>query len=303
MQKAKSLGKAFARSLLRDRRALVGVPLALGIMAFLSSLLPRRAVSSAAVGATVAGSGLWVAALQEDRARRSERSMERSMRSYTQDLHLLDSRLNNRKPLPRFGGWAISPDFGLLLLDALEEQRPQVIVEIGAGSSTQLMAMAVEMVGTETRIVSIEHDATYLARVNKELEKSGLGSNVSLVHAELVPHTIASRTYQWYEMDVIHQELSTLPGIDLLVVDGPPGTTGPMARFPALPLLKGYLADSCVILLDDADRRDESRILAAWKEHLPECEFRVVPTQRGTGVGFTSGQPPTFLVEWTAEVP
>lgn len=269
----------------------------MGSVAFLSTLRPRRALSAVAVGASMAGTGLWAAALQEDRARHSALSI----RNYTRDLHVLDSRLNGRRALPRFGDWAIWPDLGVLLLDVLEEQKPKVIVEIGAGSSTQLLAMAVETSGTETQIVSVEHDATYLAGVHGALEATDLTHNVSLVHAELVSYSISGRNYQWYDMDPIRQQLSRLPDVDLLLVDGPPGTTGLWARFPALPLLKGYLADSCVILLDDADRRDESRILAAWKEQLPQGEFQILPTQRGVGVGFAGGDPPAFLAEWTAE--
>jgi hypothetical protein len=45
--------------------------------------------------------------------------------------------------------------------------------------------------------------------------------------------------------------------IDLLLVDGPPGSLGEMARYPALHVLESQLASNAVVILDDADRPDE----------------------------------------------
>ena len=48
----------------------------------------------------------------------------------------------------------------------------------------------------------------------------------------------------------------------MLIVDGPAETTEPLIRYPAVPVLYDRLSDDAVILLDDADRTEEERIVA-----------------------------------------
>lgn len=57
---------------------------------------------------------------------------------------------------------------------------------------------------------------------------------------------------------------------DLLIVDGPPESTGEFARFPALPVLEKRLAESCTVLLDDVHRPNEAQILQDWQQAFPE---------------------------------
>ena len=59
-----------------------------------------------------------------------------------------------------------------------------------------------------------------------------------------------------------------MDGIDLVFVDGPPGTTGPLARYPALPVLRDRCAPGARFILDDAARPDERTIINRWtREH------------------------------------
>jgi hypothetical protein len=75
---------------------------------------------------------------------------------------------------------------------------------------------------------------------------------------------IASENYKWYS-----ERPGTNQKIDLLIVDGPPGSTGPKARFPAIPILRPHLSANAVIMLDDINRADEQDILSEWLAHLP----------------------------------
>jgi hypothetical protein len=45
--------------------------------------------------------------------------------------------------------------------------------------------------------------------------------------------------------------------IDLVLVDGPPGSIREMARYPALHVLESQLAPNAVVILDDADLPDD----------------------------------------------
>ena len=66
----------------------------------------------------------------------------------------------------------------------------------------------------------------------------------------------------WYSTS----SLEDVKDIDVLLVDGPPGSTGAMARFPAYPLLREKLASSALILVDDVHRDDERSAVDMWVE-------------------------------------
>ena len=59
------------------------------------------------------------------------------------------------------------------------------------------------------------------------------------------------------------------------MVDGPPEASGPLARYPAVPLLHPHFAKRARVILDDGARPDERVIAERWKnEHgASECEY------------------------------
>ena len=63
---------------------------------------------------------------------------------------------------------------------------------------------------------------------------------------------------------------------DLLIVDGPPGST-PQSRYPAIPYFRESLADDYAVILDDANRPEEQEILKRWQAELG------IPFQTGPG--------------------
>jgi hypothetical protein len=79
-------------------------------------------------------------------------------------------------------------------------------------------------------------------------------------------HDIGVEQFEWYDLGLVD-----LPdnSVDFLVIDGPPSTTGALARYPALPLLERMLADEAVIILDDANRMDEVEDVARWFKEYP----------------------------------
>jgi hypothetical protein len=66
----------------------------------------------------------------------------------------------------------------------------------------------------------------------------------------------------WYSLS----SLADVNDLDVLLVDGPPGSTGALARFPAYPLLREKLAPSALILIDDVHRNDERSAVDKWIE-------------------------------------
>jgi predicted O-methyltransferase YrrM len=138
-----------------------------------------------------------------------------------------------------------------------------VIVELGSGVSTIVLARLARQLGG--RIWAVEHHPGWAGWVRRAIERDGLGEVATVVNAPLEPHPLARDGAPWYAATALDE----LPaaGIELLLVDGPPGYGEGMAasRYPALPVLGERLADGALVVLDDAAREAESEILDAWE--------------------------------------
>jgi predicted O-methyltransferase YrrM len=126
------------------------------------------------------------------------------------------------------------------------------------------------------RLVALEHAPEYARATRVEIAAYGLEDYATVLDAPLVDHVIEDEKWSWYELG------PDVPGeVDLLLVDGPPGTTVALARYPALPLLRDRLAPGAVVLLDDGDRDDERKIVQRWKAELGGVEPVYLPLGKG----------------------
>lgn len=166
-------------------------------------------------------------------------------------------------PLPPLGGWALSSDAALTLARLIVSEEPELIVETGSGSSTVVAALAVAKNG-HGRVMALEHDIEFGRATRKLLRDRSLEEYATVVDAPLKTYRIGGEDYRWYD---IPEGTMNVP-IDLLLVDGPPGPTGPRARFPALPLLIDDLSTTAKILVDDAGRPDEIEIAQKWQDQF-----------------------------------
>jgi predicted O-methyltransferase YrrM len=160
--------------------------------------------------------------------------------------------------------WSADPITVYNIVRLLTDSRPRLVFECGSGSSTVAVAKCLEDLG-EGRLISLDHDPVYADRTRELLRHRGLEARVTIVTAPLVSREVQGRALRWYG-DQYVPELTDV--IDVLLVDGPPGPSGPRARYPAVPLLKPYLSPRCSILLDDGDRPDERAIAEAWAQEL-----------------------------------
>jgi hypothetical protein len=181
--------------------------------------------------------------------------------AYRQVEAMIDLRalVRPRAPMPALRHWALSPDALRHIVGEIHDRRPGLIVECGSGASTVWLGYTAEALGTG-RIVSLEHDERF-AEVSRDLVRAhGLQDVVEVRHAPLVPWKGEEGPERWYDTTA----LADLDGIDLLIVDGPPGIVGPGARYPAVPELLARCSDDALILLDDAHRADERAISDRW---------------------------------------
>jgi predicted O-methyltransferase YrrM len=158
---------------------------------------------------------------------------------------------------------------------SLAERR--LVVELGSGVSTVVLSRLERELGGS--VIAVEHSPEWAAWVRRALERDGLEDVATVIEAPLRPHPLSLDGAPWYDQD----ELGALPrdGVELLLVDGPPGYGAGMSRsrHPALPTLEGRLADGALVVLDDAERQGEREILDAWERDL-EWRFDRRPAER-----------------------
>lgn len=198
-------------------------------------------------------------------------------------LHGLYVELAMQRSLPPTRGWAGSPDFLLELARHARTVRPLVVVECSSGVSTVVLARCLQLNGGG-KLYSLEHDRAYAQQTRAQLLRHGLQEWAQVLDAPLITHDLGGdlggEKWPWYDLAQLPPEI----GIDLLVVDGPPQTTGPLARYPAAPLLFPRLAPGAVVFLDDALRPDEQAALARWQTEFPALQQSAISCEKGCAV-------------------
>jgi predicted O-methyltransferase YrrM len=160
-------------------------------------------------------------------------------------------------------GFEVPGEMAAFLYHLIRRHRPKLILELGSGSSTVLLAASARANGFG-RVISIEHDPGYRDRTAQFLRHTDLTDRVDLIEAPLVEQRFGDLALQWYDLAPLLRTLSEK--IDFLFVDGPPGKTQPLSRYPALPVLAPYLSPQSLILVDDGRRDDEMRMVELWRE-------------------------------------
>lgn len=144
------------------------------------------------------------------------------------------------------------------------------------------------------RLVAFEHMREYFEKTQNALENAGVTDLVELAHAPLQDYQHADgENYLYYQCDSHLQSLSSrLAGVKprlLVLVDGPPGKTGPKARFPALPFVLKYFGSATIdFVMDDSNRHEEGEVLKAWEVEAEKRGYRVeaekLPFEKGAAI-------------------
>jgi hypothetical protein len=94
--------------------------------------------------------------------------------------------------------------------------------------------------------------------------------------APLKEVALGEEVFLWYDIS----DPDSIGPVDLLVVDGPPSSTGPLARYPAVPFFQSQLGPGAIVVLDDANRKDEKAVMQRWCEELPQISEPVTLASR-----------------------
>lgn len=197
------------------------------------------------------------------------------------DFQALNQLMHNyapEAPLPPVSGWAMSPAGLVALTREIVQRDSQLVVECGSGTSTLWMALAMRGKGSG-KVVALEHLQEYADSTRAMLEAHGVSEWVDVRVSPLNPTETSRGEFQWYNT----ADLGLDREIDILLVDGPPTTTGKHARYPALTVFSTMLDSGALIVMDDADRADEREVKGLWMDDFSNLAYRSSP-ERGVEV-------------------
>jgi predicted O-methyltransferase YrrM len=198
---------------------------------------------------------------------------KRSMIAYrqTEAFIQLTNLLDFKAAIPATRSWAASPDLLLTISEIVKKNKPGLVVELGSGVSTLVAAKS-----GARKIVSIDNSDEWGAKTVALLKEHKL-RGVDVRIAPLRPYANGS---DWYEVAAIRD----LKNIDLLIIDGPPGSKNPEARYPALQQFKDKLSASAVVIIDDVHRDGERKLAEDFAKALPNHVLTVLDHEKGTAI-------------------
>ena len=181
-----------------------------------------------------------------------------------QAIEILRNKLNVNDLMIPVHGWSLAPDGLLKLVEYVQKESPSVILECGSGVSTVIIAYCLQMNG-KGHIYSLEHEQKFAQITRDTLKKRKLDKWSTVITAPLETLSIEKNDYFWYSLNSIPKSK-----FDMIIVDGPPYSINPMARYPAIPVLLDHLTKNGSLFLDDAERKEEKEIVRRWIEEFPE---------------------------------
>lgn len=123
------------------------------------------------------------------------------------------------------------------------------ILECGSGLSTVILATV-----SRQHVWSLEHDSTWGKHTQAALD----------THRRRRAHVLPAPLRNYGQFTWYDPPFAVMPrDFALVICDGPPKGT-PGGRYGLLPLMHPRVRSGCVVLLDDAGRPDERRVLDQW---------------------------------------
>jgi len=213
------------------------------------------------------------AAISRDIAKLMIDNKKSSMTAYrqTQALIQLTQLLDFKSPIPPTRSWAASPDLLLTITEIVRKYRPGLVVELGSGVSTLVAAKA-----GARKVVSIDNSDEFGGKTISLLKDH----KVRGVDVRIAPLQPYANGFTWYDTSMIKD----LKKIDLLIIDGPPGSKNPEARYPALAEFKDKLSSKAVIIIDDVHREGERKLAEDFAKGMPNHQLVILDHEKGTAV-------------------
>ena len=182
--------------------------------------------------------------------------------------------------LPRFRDlWSISPDFGYLVTRNILDEKPDTVIEFGSGLTTLLVGLALKKNGTG-KIVSIDQDEKYFDKTKRLISKFRLEDYVDLKLCSIETIHLHGKQRKWYAT----QFLDKIDTVQMIIVDGPPGSIQDKARYPALPVLYDKIDKHFICFVDDYNRTAEEQMVDDWMNMYPDISLEKINTETGAAL-------------------
>ena len=213
------------------------------------------------------------AAITRDIQKLSVENKKNSMIAYrqTEAFTQLTNLLDFKAAIPATRSWAASPDLLLTISEIVKKNRPGLVVELGSGISTLVAAKS-----GARKIISIDNSDAWGAKTVALLKEH----KVRAVDVRIAPLRPYANGSEWYDLEAIKD----LMKIDLLIVDGPPGSKNPEARYPALQQFKDKLSPAAIVVIDDVNREGERKLAEDFAKALPNHELTILDHEKGTAI-------------------
>jgi hypothetical protein len=182
--------------------------------------------------------------------------------SDTYGLQLLNPLLQKFQGPMLFTTSALRPIIiNLIINDIIINQR-KVVVELGSGISSLILAQAIKSYNIDCALYSVEQDHNWIEFLREKAIAEGLLEYLHFIHAPVDPAV----EHSWYNEQVLGERLATVGKVDSLIVDGPLAywKNTKKSRGHALDFFYPRLNDQCFVLLDDVDRLNERRFMWKW---------------------------------------
>lgn len=179
-------------------------------------------------------------------------------------LTILSPLITNKPYLPINGG-ALRPFAIAFILNEILINKRKKIIEFGSGISTILIARLLKHHNLKCKVISIEHNKEWINTLNHLLNEEKINEYVQIVYSPLkkIEHKLGATP--WYD---IPKDVISRNKFDLVIIDGPPAYEDKyrFSRYPAMETIIDSLCESCFILLDDANRYGEQKIIELWEK-------------------------------------
>lgn len=176
--------------------------------------------------------------------------------------NIKNKEISNALSSTKLTRWSLDVDSINWLIDYITENNINRVIEFGSGTSSLVFAnLCSDKNNDDICVVSIDQDESYAEQSRMLIEANGFENNVEIIHCPL-----AERNHELGKIigyDVTKDTFKEIPQgwkAGLLFVDGP--ATDGWGRLPAIVDSMDYLADDCILIMDDALRDDELKIVS-----------------------------------------
>lgn len=189
------------------------------------------------------------------------------------------------------GGWSIETDLVRKIITQVRNVDYDMIIEMGSGRSTVIIAYILHKSHkTQTTQIAFEHLEKYAHETREMLDSVDLAKKSSAVYTPLKNyHAGDGREFLYYDYQSLLTSMSQTLNQKrnphnriFLLIDGPPGSTGPYARYPAIPIVCDHFQDVEIdVILDDFNRSEEQDIWKQWKMFYDDNKRNFKELDRG----------------------